>query len=118
MRPAGRITQREVAEQEAWHSRMLNDVLGASHHHGRNAVGFEVAGNQTGSLVADRTIRHQHGDIDLVSEAAGKDFRGIDLYGYPVAAIGRRAEEARRDLADPTGCRRLQELWQGKPGAA
>ena len=55
--------------------------------------------------MADRAVRHQHGDIDLVGEAAGQDFRGIDIDRDPVAAIGRRAEEARRDLADPPrGC--------------
>ena len=68
--------------------------------------------------MADRAVRHQHGDIDLVGQAAGEDFRGIDVDGDAVAAIGRRAEEARRDLADPPRGLRLQELRQRKPGAA
>src|SRR5258708_14612517 len=118
MRLAGRITQREVGEQEARHGSVLDYILGASHHHGGNAACFEVAGNESGSLVANRAVRYQHRDIDRISEAAGKDFRGIDIDRNAMAAIGRRAEEARRDLADPTPGRRLQELWQRKPRAA
>ncbi len=83
-----------------------------------NAVGFEMPRDQRRSLVADRAVRHDHGDIDLVGEAAGENFRRIDVDGDAMAAIGRRAEEPRRNLADPPRGLRLQELRQRKPGAA
>ena len=55
--------------------------------------------------MANRAVRYQHGDIDLVGVAAREDLRRVDVDGDAVAAIGRRAEEARRDLADPPrGC--------------
>jgi hypothetical protein len=46
MRLAGGVAQREVREQEARHGSVLDDVLGAAHHHGRNAACFEMARNQ------------------------------------------------------------------------
>ena len=46
VRLAGRVTQREIRKQEARHGRVLDDILGAPHHDGGNAVGFEVAGNE------------------------------------------------------------------------
>ena len=68
--------------------------------------------------MTNRAVRHQHGNIYLVGETARQDFRGVDIDRDPVAAIGRRAEEARRDLADPPRGGRLQKLRQRKPGAA
>ena len=35
--------------------------------------------HQRRGLVADRAVRHQHGDIDLVGLAAGEDVRRIDV---------------------------------------
>ena len=97
---------------------MLDDILGASHHHGGDAIGFEVACDERGGLVTDRAVRHQHGDINIVSAAARENFGGIDVDGNAMAAVGRRAEEAGRHLADPSHGLRLDELRQRKPGAA
>ncbi len=75
VRLAGGIAEREIREQEARHGGVLDDVLGAAHHHGRNAVGFEMPRHQRRGLVADRAVRHEHGDVDLVGEAARREFR-------------------------------------------
>src|SRR6202051_3081224 len=52
LRLAGEIAEREVREQEARHRRMLDDILGAAHHHGGNAACLEVARNLRRRLVA------------------------------------------------------------------
>ena len=46
LRLAGRVTEWEIGEQKARHRGVLDDVLGGAHHHGSNAVGFEVARHQ------------------------------------------------------------------------
>ena len=67
--------------------------------------------------MADRAVRHDDGDIDLVGLAAGEDIRRVDIDGDAVAAIGRRTEEARRDLSDASRGGGFEELRQRKPGA-
>jgi len=107
MRLAGGITQREVIEQKARHSRVLDDVLGhiTPHHHGRNAAGFEVAGNQTGSLVANRAVSAPApATSTLVSEASGQGSPGIDGQWLPGGCDwSARRRSAARPIADPTG---------------
>src|SRR5437868_15529549 len=97
---------------------MLDDVLGASHHDGRDAACLQMPRHQADGLVADRTVRYQYRGIDMIGAAARQYFRRIGLNGYPVAAVGRRAEEARRELADPSLTRKFPQLWQWKPGSA
>src|SRR6185295_14221229 len=46
-RRAARIAEREVAEDEARHAAVLDDVARAAEHDRRNAVGLEVPGDQT-----------------------------------------------------------------------
>ena len=45
---------------------MLNDVQRAADDDCRNAAVFQVAGNQTHGLVADRSQGYQNRDIHLV----------------------------------------------------
>jgi hypothetical protein len=42
---------------EAGHAAMLDDIESGSHHHGWEAVGFEVSGDQTHGLVTDGSKR-------------------------------------------------------------
>lgn len=63
---AGRIAQGEVAEDKTGHTAVFNDVFGGAHDDCGNAVCFEVACGQTDRLVADRSVRHQNREIDLV----------------------------------------------------
>ena len=60
------ITQGKIAEQKARHATVLHNILGTTHHHCRNAVGFQMAGDQTHGLVAYWSIRHQDGGIGSV----------------------------------------------------
>ena len=53
-------------EQKPRHRGVFDDVLGAAHHDGGNAIGLQMPGDQADGLVADRTVRHQHGGIDVV----------------------------------------------------
>jgi len=45
---------------------MLDNVAGDRDHHRRDAAFFEMPGNQAHGLMADRSYRHQDGDIDAV----------------------------------------------------
>src|ERR1700733_13863855 len=77
-----------------------------------------MPGDQADGLVAYRAIRHQHRGIDLIFPATLEDFRSIGLYRNAVAAVGRGAEEARSEVADPSlVCEPLQRR-QWEPGAA
>src|SRR5437764_13572172 len=95
---------------------MLDDVVGASHIDGLDAACLQLPRRQADGLVADRTVRYQHRGIDMIGAAARQDFRRIGLNGYPVAAVGRRAEEARRELADPPLTRKAPQLGSGNQG--
>jgi hypothetical protein len=46
------------------HAGPLDDVLGATHHHGGDAGALEQAGDQRERLVADRAVRDQDRRID------------------------------------------------------
>ena len=46
------IAERKVGEEKARHAAVFDDVQGRPNDHGRNAIGFEVAGGQTHGLVA------------------------------------------------------------------
>ena len=97
---------------------MLDDVLGAAHHDSGNAIGLQMPGDQADGLVADRAVRDQHGGIHSIVPAARKDFRRVGLDGDPMAAVGRRAKEMRRNGADPPLAGEPLQLRQRKPGAA
>ncbi len=74
--------------------------------------------HEADGLVADRAVRHQHRGVDLVVAAALEDLGRIGLDGDAVAAVGRCAEEARRDFADRAFRGEALELRQREPGAA
>ena len=63
---ARRIAQGEVAEDKTGHAAMFNDVFGGAHDDRGDAICFEVACGQTDRLVADRSVRHQDREIDLI----------------------------------------------------
>ena len=77
-----------------------------------------MPGDQADGLVAHRAVRHQHRGIHLIFQAAREDFRCVGLDGDAMAAVGRCAEEARRDFADPARSSQPLQLRQREPGAA
>src|SRR4029079_15979836 len=93
VRLAAGIAEREIAEQEARRAGPFDDVLGGPHDHRRDAVSFEVSGDQTHGLVADGSSRHQQSGVVLVLPAARQDLRRIGLDRYALAAVGRRTVE-------------------------
>jgi len=117
VRPAGRITSGKSENRKRGTAACSTMSLAQPITTVEMPLASRWRANQAGGLVANRAVRHQHGDIDLVGEATGQDFRGIDVDRHPVAAIGRRAEKARRDLADPPRGFSLQQLRQRKPAA-
>jgi hypothetical protein len=68
--------------------------------------------------VTHRAVRNQHRGVHAVGAAARENVGRVGLDGDAVAAVGRRAEEARRDFADPPRRRQPLQLRQRKPAAA
>ena len=68
VRLAGAVAEREIGEQEARHGGVFDDVLGAAHHHGRNAVRLEMARDQGRGLMAHRAF----GTITATSTASAR----------------------------------------------
>ena len=73
---------------------------------------------ETHGLVAHRSIGDENGRLDAVGAAARQEFGAVLVEGRAVAAICRRAVEARRDLADPACRRTTPQLWERKPSVA
>ena len=112
------LPEREIGEQKARHRGVFDDILGAAHDDGGNAIGLQMPRDQADGLVAYRTVRDQHRGIDLVGPAACENLGRIGLDGDAMAAVGRRAEETRSDFADPSQARQPEQLRQRKPGSA
>jgi hypothetical protein len=79
---------------------MLDDILGAAHHHGGDAGCFERARSQADALVADRTVGHQHRSVDAVGPAPREQLRPIGLQRSALAAVGGQAVKARGQRTD------------------
>ena len=109
MRLAGAVAERKIAEQEARHGGVLDDVLGAAHDHGGNAVRLQVARDQAAGLMAHWAVRHQDDGVRTVLPAAAQDLRRVGLDRDAVAAVGRRAVESRRDRPNAPCRRRTQQ---------
>ena len=78
-------------EIDMWLARdpyMLNYVHRAADHDRRNAAGFQVAGNQTHGLVANRSQGNQNGDIHLVFLHLTQNDRRILFDGLPLTVGG------------------------------
>ena len=120
LRPARRIAEREVGEQQARHADVFDDVLGAAHHHGGDAVRLQCAGGEADALVADGTVGDEDGRIDAVGLAARHDLRAVDLERDAVAAVGRQAVKARRERADAAAAAARRSSGSGNqvPGSS
>ena len=90
---ATRVPQREVREDKARHAAVLDDVEGGSDDDGRDTVGFEVSGDQTHGLVADRSKRGQDGGVDAILLQSPQDLRRIPFRRLLLAVIGWRGVE-------------------------
>src|SRR5438270_11749286 len=64
--PARRIAQRKVAEQKARHAAIFDDVLGAAHDDGGDAVLFQMPCGQTHGLVAHRSIGDENSGVGAI----------------------------------------------------
>jgi len=97
--PAG-VSQWEVGEHEAGDAAFLDDVAGRAQYYRRHAVFFEVSGDQTHGLVADRSeCREEHG-ADTILTAPLKDLRGVPQRCPALAVVGGDPIEAGRHRLD------------------
>ena len=74
--------------QIAWDSDVLNNVQRAADDDCRNAAVFQITGNQTHGLVADRSQGYQTGDIHLVFLQLTQNDRRILFDGLPLTVGG------------------------------
>jgi hypothetical protein len=100
---AAGIAQRKVSEEKARHATVFDDVQGRPNDHGRNAVGFEMAGDQTHGLVADRSYGAQDGAVGSILAQTQENFGSILRCRFALAVFGGHAVKAVRQ---PAECRR------------
>ncbi len=91
------VAKWEVDKHESRHANLFDDVAGAADDHGGNASFFEVSSDQTDRLMAYRSKRNQHHNVDIVFSAPGEHtfgvFDGLALAvrsGDAVEAFGQR----------------------------
>ena len=96
---AAGVAQREIGEHEAGNSTLLDDVAGTADDHGDETGGFEMAGDQTYGLMADRSKGDEDDDIDVVLPAPFLDLAGVGPCG-PLRVLGWDAEEPVVQRAD------------------
>ena len=97
----GRVAERKVGEQQARHADVFDDVLGAAHHHRRDAVRFEQRARRGSSLWWQTgQFGTRIAASTRVGLAARDELGAIDLERDAMAAIGRHAVEARGNAAD------------------
>ena len=100
-RLAARIAERKVGKDKARHPALLNDIARRAEDDRRNAVRFEMPGDQTHGLVTHRSQGDQQGNIDPVLTTEVEHGRGI-LVDSPPRTIDRgHAVKARRQAAEP-----------------
>ena len=102
-RAARRISEREIAEDEARDAAPLDDVARTAEHDGRNTVRFQMPSRQTGGLVTDGSDGRQHGDVHAVLAHLAQDQRRIDGHRLALAVLGVNHLEARRHGSDASG---------------
>ena len=91
---SARIAERHVGVDEPWYTAMLRDIECRAQDDGRHAFGFEVTGDQTHGLVANRSQRYQQRDVDGILAAASQELRCVALEGLRLAVGCRGAVEA------------------------
>lgn len=92
------VPQRKISKHKARDTALFHNVSGAAHHNGGNAVIFQIAGNQTHGLVADRSECHQDRRINTVFAAPFQNLRAVSFDRPVLAVIGRHTVK-------PGGCR-------------
>ena len=94
-RLAGGIAERKVAEQEARHADVFDDVARAPHHDRWYAVRLEMARHEADGLMTDRTVRDEQRDVGLQLAARGEHRRRVAFLRRALAAVGRHADHVR-----------------------
>jgi hypothetical protein len=117
VRLAGSVAKREVAEQHARYSHVFDDVLGAGHEHGRDAMCLQMPRHETECLMAHRAVRHQHRNVGAVFLATRQDVRTVHLDRVALAAVGWSAVKAACQVADPLATHLLAQQGKWKPAA-
>ena len=87
---ARRIAQGEVTEHKARNAAVLDNVFGRTHNHRWDAMSFQMSRGQTDRLMANGSVGHQYGQIDLIVLQHGQQVRTVLVLGGVLAAIGRQ----------------------------
>lgn len=91
------IAEREVSEHETRNTAMLDYVQRRTQDDCGDTSSLQVACNQTHGLMAYRSQRDQHRDVNAILLAASENFGGIGLQRLTLAVFGGRAVESRRE---------------------
>lgn len=110
---SGGVAEGEIAPDEAGHPDPFHDVAGAAEDNGGNAVPFEVSGDQTHGLMADRSRRHQQRNVGVQATAGVEGGWRVLVDGGPLTAIGGNADDLLADGAQPAGGRGFLQRYQG-----
>src|SRR6185312_11653230 len=103
-----RIAKREIGKEEAGNTAIFDDVPGRSDDNRRNAVRFEMSGDQTHGLVADGSKRTEERAVGAVVAQPLQDLRRNILGRAALAVLGRHAVEARREPGEQALARELR----------
>ena len=112
-RLAARASQRKVHEHEPRHATVLDDIARRADDDGRNAVFFQVSGNQTHGLVADGSNRCQDRDINFFPAANFQCGRRRRLQHELLAVAAIDVVEILRDRAYTPGFDKFLQSGQG-----
>ena len=94
------VPERKVAEPESRHADMLDDVPGAAQDDGGDSMRFQVPGDQTDRLVADRSRWHEQCRLGIEITRRCKRCGCILLHRDTLTAVGWHTDQLRRKRAD------------------
>ena len=107
------VTQGKIHVEKAGHAAVLDNVASRAKHHGRQTIGFQVSGNQTHGLVADRSQRYQQGQVNLVLPAELQNCGRVLFHGGPFAVLCGHAEKTGSQAADSAFADKTVQLFDG-----
>lgn len=97
-----RIAEREIGEQEPWHTTMGDYVERRTNDHGCNPILLQVSRRQTHGLMTDRSERNEKGNVRTILLATPEYFRRIVIQGTALTVLGWDAVETVGQRTQPS----------------
>lgn len=90
---AAGVPKREICKDKARCTAVLDDVFARTDDDGWNSVCFEMAGNQTHGLMADRSKRRKDRGTRAIGTQFCQDLGRMNVHRYGLTVDGWRANE-------------------------